>query len=68
MEDENQAGYGTRLKSFYFQCVRVWHVLRKPTAFEYKTVAKVSAIGVLVLGAFGFAIADIIKIAARIFG
>jgi protein translocase SEC61 complex gamma subunit len=68
MEQEIQAGYGTRLKSFYFQCVRVWHVLRKPTAFEYKTVAKVSAIGVLVLGAFGFLIADVIKIAGRIFG
>jgi len=66
--EEIQAGYGTRLKSFYFQCIRVWHVLRKPTAYEYKTVAKVSAIGVLILGALGFAIADIIKITGRIFG
>jgi len=68
MEGEESIGIGGRLKSFYLQCVRVWHVLRKPTMFEYKTVAKVSAIGVLVLGAFGFLIADIIKLVSRFFG
>lgn len=65
--EEGELGMMGKLKSFYFQCVRVWHVLRKPTAFEYKTVAKVSAIGVLVLGAFGFLIADIIKLLSKLF-
>jgi len=51
-----------RLKSFYVQCQRVWHVLRKPTGEEFKTVAKVSALGILAIGFIGFLIADLIKI------
>jgi len=51
-----------RLKSFALQSKRVWHVLKKPSALEYKTVSKVSAIGILVLGAIGFIIADGIKL------
>ena len=50
-----------KLKSFLLQSKRVWHVLRKPSAMEFKTVAKVSAIGILIIGALGFAISDIIK-------
>ena len=48
--------------SFYLQCVRVWHLLRKPSSDEFKAVAKVSALGILAMGAVGFLIADIIKI------
>jgi len=51
-----------RLKSFALQSKRVWHVLRKPTATEFKTVSKVSAIGIIILGAIGFIIADLIRI------
>ncbi len=51
-----------KVTSFYLQCVRVWHLLRKPTNEEFKTVAKVSALGILAMGAVGFLIADIIKI------
>lgn len=50
------------ITSFYLQCVRVWHLLRKPTGEEFKTISKVSAIGILLIGAVGFIIADIIKI------
>lgn len=50
-----------KVKSFLIQCTRVWRVLRKPTGMEYKTVSKVSALGVLVLGLFGFIISLIIK-------
>ncbi len=50
-----------KIKSFVIQSIRVWHILKKPTAAEFKTVAKVSAIGILILGAIGFIIADIIK-------
>jgi protein transport protein SEC61 subunit gamma and related proteins len=56
-----------RLKSFILQSKRVWHVLKKPSAEEYKTIAKVSAIGILVLGAIGFIVADIIKFIEGIF-
>jgi len=56
-----------RLKSFIIQSKRVWHVLRKPTGLEFKTVAKVSAIGILALGAIGFIIADGIKFFKNLF-
>jgi len=49
------------LKSFFIQSKRVWRVLKKPTMMEFKTMAKVSAIGILILGALGFIISDIIK-------
>ena len=56
-----------KLKSFTLQSKRVWHVLRKPTSLEFKTVSKVSAIGILILGAIGFLIADGLKIIERLF-
>jgi protein transport protein SEC61 subunit gamma-like protein len=52
------------VKSFFVKCNRVWHVLKKPSRKEFETVAKVSAIGILVLGAFGFLISVIMKIFA----
>jgi protein transport protein SEC61 subunit gamma-like protein len=51
-----------KLTSFIIQCQRAWHLLRKPTNEEFKSIAKVSALGILAIGAIGFLIADIIKI------
>lgn len=51
-----------KMKSFVLQCGRVWHLLKKPTNEEFKSVAKVSALGILAIGAVGFVIADVIKI------
>jgi protein transport protein SEC61 subunit gamma-like protein len=50
-----------QLHSLLLQCVRVWKLLRRPTAEEYKTVAKVSALGVLFLGLLGFVVALLMK-------
>lgn len=50
-----------KIKSFLIQCARVWRVLRKPSGEEYKTVAKVSAMGILALGLLGFVISFVIK-------
>jgi protein transport protein SEC61 subunit gamma and related proteins len=47
-------------KTFYQKCKRVWLVLRKPTRKEFEQVAKVSAIGILILGALGFLISVIV--------
>ena len=41
--------------------IRVWRLLKKPTMEEFKTISKVSAIGLLVIGAAGFAISIIVK-------
>jgi protein transport protein SEC61 subunit gamma and related proteins len=56
-----------KITSFILQSKRVWHVLKKPSGVEFKTVAKVSAVGILIIGAVGFAISDIIKILTRAF-
>lgn len=57
-----------KIKSFIIQSKRVWHVLRKPTMEEFKAIAKVAAIGILIIGAGGFVIADLMKIMGGIFG
>ncbi|PJE81279.1 protein translocase SEC61 complex subunit gamma [Candidatus Pacearchaeota archaeon CG10_big_fil_rev_8_21_14_0_10_32_42] len=45
------------LKSFYHKCLRVWKTLKKPSKKEFEMTAKVSAIGILILGVIGFIIA-----------
>ena len=50
------------LKAFAAKSKRVWLVLKKPSRKEFEMVAKVSAIGVLLLGIIGFLIAILIKI------
>ena len=57
-----------KFKSFVLQSKRVWHVLKKPTGVEFKTIAKISAIGILILGAIGFIISDSIKLLERVAG
>ncbi len=50
-----------KMKSEFHKYQRVWRLLRKPTASEFKTVSKVSAIGILIIGALGFAISTIMN-------
>jgi protein transport protein SEC61 subunit gamma and related proteins len=52
----------TKLKSFYEKCKRVWIVLKKPSREEFLKVAKVSAAGILIIGALGFLISVIMKL------
>lgn len=42
------------LKQFYRECVRVFKVTKKPDKQEFTTIVKVSAIGILIIGAIGF--------------
>jgi len=57
MENQEKIKATTKLKSFASQCVRVWHLLKKPDKEEFSTIAKVSAIGLGIVGALGFLIA-----------
>ncbi len=50
------------LNSFIAKCKRVWMVLKKPSKEEFTKVAKVSALGILVIGIIGFAISLIMKL------
>jgi len=49
------------IKGFIAKSKRVWHVLKKPSRREYTTVAKISAIGILLLGVLGFLVSVIMK-------
>lgn len=51
---------GKKLKDFWFQTRRVLRVTRKPDKQEFLTIAKVSGLGILVIGLVGF-ILHIIK-------
>jgi len=59
MENTEKVGPAIKLKSFVSQCNRVWHLLKKPNKKEFTTIAKVSAIGLGIVGAIGFVISMI---------
>jgi len=44
------------INRFYKECKRVIRVSKKPTTEEYLNFSKVTAIGILIIGAIGFAI------------
>jgi protein translocase SEC61 complex gamma subunit len=52
-----------KISSQYHQYLRVWKLLKRPTMEEFKTISKVTAIGLLIIGAAGFAISVAIKTA-----
>ena len=49
-------------KSFFLKCKRVWIILKKPSKKEFETIAKVSAIGILIIGAIGFFISMFMEV------
>ena len=46
----------SRLKTFFIECKRVFTITKKPSAFEFKAIVKVSAIGIGLIGLIGFGI------------
>ena len=52
----------SKLKTQFNKYLRVWRLLKKPTASELKLISKVTAIGLLVVGAIGFAISVLMKL------
>jgi len=45
-----------KITTTFNQYRRVWRLLKKPSMEEFKTISKVTAIGLLVIGAVGFLI------------
>lgn len=43
-----------RLKEFLSECKRVLKVTKKPSYEEFKTIVKISGIGILIIGFIGF--------------
>lgn len=50
-----------KLSSQYHKYLRICRLLKKPTMKEFKTISKVSAIGLLIIGAIGFAVSVAMK-------
>lgn len=62
MSEEEKQNFSGKSKSFLIKCKRVWTTLKKPSRKEFETIAKVSAIGIALLGAAGFLISIIVKL------
>ncbi len=43
-----------KLKRFIVECKRVLRITKKPDSYEFKSIVKVSALGMLVIGGIGF--------------
>ena len=52
----------TKIKGFGKECLRVLKITKKPGKEEYKTIVKVSGLGIIIIGLVGF----IIQIAATL--
>ncbi len=50
------------LSTQYHKYLRIWRLLRKPTMKEFKTVSKVTAMGLVIIGVMGFLISVAIKL------
>ena len=50
-----------KVKEFSKECWRVLKVTKKPSTLEFKTIVKVSALGIAIIGIIGFFI-QMIKI------
>ena len=50
----NLSSIWIKLKSFTNECIRVLKVTRKPDSTEFKTIVKVSGLGMIVIGLIGF--------------
>ena len=61
MEESTGNKTMSRLRAFYEKSKRVWLVLKKPSKKEYQMVAKISAIGIVVLGILGFLVSIIMQ-------
>ncbi len=45
-----------KVKRFGRECLRVLRVTKKPTKEEFKTIVKVSGLGIIIIGLIGFII------------
>ena len=56
MEADNTRSWQYKVKSFIGECLRVLKITKKPDAIEFKTIVKVSGLGILIIGLIGFVI------------
>jgi len=51
---ENTTSLKYKVKAFIQESIRVLKVTKKPDAIEFKTIVKVSGLGILIIGMIGF--------------
>ena len=56
MEEQTHPTWQHKVKSFLQESLRVLKVTKKPDAIEFKTIVKVSGLGILIIGGLGFVI------------
>lgn len=56
MEEQNTTSWHYKVRAFFGECLRVLQVTKKPDAVEFKTIVKVSGLGILIIGLIGFAV------------
>jgi protein transport protein SEC61 subunit gamma-like protein len=52
----NIASWPGKIKEYALECRRVLKITKKPTAEEFKTIVRVSALGMLIIGFVGFVV------------
>ena len=56
MEEDNKPSLNRKIKDFIRECKRVLIVTKKPGRDEFKTIVKVSGLGIMIIGVVGFLI------------
>jgi len=56
MEEEYKETFWRKIKRFIIECKRVLRVTKKPDSIEFKTIVKVSGLGMAIIGLIGFVI------------
>ena len=56
MEQENTTSWKYKIRNFIQESVRVLKVTKRPNSVEFKTIVKVSGLGILAIGLIGFLI------------
>lgn len=56
MEQENTTSWKYKARAFIQESIRVLKVTKKPDSTEFKTIVKVSGLGILAIGLMGFLI------------
>lgn len=53
-EFEEKQNLWTKFSRFVKECIRVLKITKKPTKEEFKTISKISGLGILIIGLIGF--------------
>ena len=56
MEEQDTTSWPYKIKAFIGECFRVLKITKKPDAIEFKTIVKVSGLGILIIGLIGFVV------------